>query len=152
MRVIFFFGRGRAGIRLIGLVGLVGMSALVLMLVILDHLRPEIGPEQAEKRIRSYYRAQIAGRHLHELQAHRLRFPDVDMARRWQADLSRVRLLVFSSTRVKRPWIDLLSDLPNHLARTRIRDAMGREQVRCFWISAYRFDRELPAWVWYLLF
>ncbi|MEJ2079159.1 MAG: hypothetical protein P8020_09015 [Acidobacteriota bacterium] len=148
MRILIF--KGRIGLS-VSLTGLFLFAAVFSAFVLTDGLGSEITPAQAERRILLYYRTQISHRHQAELQARGLRIPGPDLARRWGAELRQVRSFRFSNTEVKRPWIDLLSDLPNHLVRTRLLDTTGRERLCCFWISAYRFDRELPTWSWYLL-
>ncbi|MFZ0428456.1 MAG: hypothetical protein WAO20_10100 [Acidobacteriota bacterium] len=145
---------GIGGLRLrvgLSVTGLVGLAMAVGALVLVERLEPKLTVAGAERRIELYYETRFARQHLAELEAQGRRLPDLPTARLWQAELNRIRGLRFSGTEVKRPWIDRLSDLPNHLVRTRIRDGSGEEAWHYFWISATHFDRELPTWVWYVL-
>lgn len=132
--------------------GLGAVFALLLALTLLDRLEGELGPKQAEQRIRQFYRGRVSYRHLDALKSSGLRVPDPQTASLWEKELSEIDRMQFFDVELKRPWIDLLSDLPNHLVRAKFRDQSGRMQLHCFWLSAYRFDRELPTWCWYVLF
>ncbi len=145
------FIRSRAGVA-VSLTGLTGLATIILAFTLPDYLLSGMTPAAAEQRIRQYYQQELSRQQLAELNRSHRSMPDLATARAWKADRTRVGQLVFDKTEVKRPWIDVLSDLPNYLARTSVRSTLGDEKTRCFWLDAERFDREVPTWLWYVLY
>jgi len=136
----------------VSLSGVAVLVAIIVAFTMSDRLVPELTPAAAELRIRQYYDWELSRQQLEALRQSGRRLPDPVVARTWDADRVRVAGMKFDGTEVKRPWLDLLSDLPHYLARTTVRTAEGVQARRCFWIDAERFDREVPNWLWYVLY